>query len=160
MYIFMYFYGPVCVCVCLQSEAALLHSSAMMIFYQKILSGWQQSHIFFLCFLLFCPFFCVLCVFRAPGAVKQEKTSRNTETNSKINFMFGPSLERPNKFQVTVLYGKNKTKTGISKEWGAPRATRTAHPTVFDTVPQTDFIRLVSSKLELRGGSRRSGRPF
>ena len=29
------------------------------------------------------------CVFRGPGAVKQEKTSRNAETNSKINFIFG-----------------------------------------------------------------------
>ena len=31
------------------------------------------------------PFFCVC---RGPGAVKEENTSRNTETNSKINFIF------------------------------------------------------------------------
>ena len=34
----------------------------------------------FLCFFF--------CVFRGPGAVKQEKTSRNTETNSKMKFIF------------------------------------------------------------------------
>ena len=33
--------------------------------------------------------FFVFGVFRAPGAVKQEKTSQDTETNSKINFIFG-----------------------------------------------------------------------
>ena len=49
--------------------------------------------------VLFCPFCffcffgifccCFFCVFRGPGAVKQEQTSQNTETNSKINFIFG-----------------------------------------------------------------------
>ena len=34
-------------------------------------------------------FFVFFLVFRGPGAVKQENTSRNTETNSKINFIFG-----------------------------------------------------------------------
>ncbi len=31
----------------------------------------------------------VFCVFRGPGAVKQEKTSQNVEMKSKINFIFG-----------------------------------------------------------------------
>ena len=74
------------------------------------------------------------------------------------------------------------------KEWSAARAKRAAHPifwnypdlfgfllntTLADLVlqkqtkhvpnihrPQTDFIRLVSSKLLLWGASRRLGRPF
>ena len=45
-------------------------------------------------FFVFLPFFVFFLGagfwnFRGPGAVKQEKTSRNTETNSKINFIFG-----------------------------------------------------------------------
>ena len=49
--------------------------------------------------------------------MKQEKTSRNTETNSKINFIFG------------------------------------ARKIIFRFRLQTDFIRLVSSELVLRGGA-------
>ena len=40
----------------------------------------------FACFL---DVFFFVAFFEAPGAVKQEKTYRNTETNSKINFIFG-----------------------------------------------------------------------
>ena len=43
---------------------------------------------FFVFFGLF-GFFFVFWGFRGPRAVKQEKTSQNTETNSKINFIFG-----------------------------------------------------------------------
>ena len=42
--------------------------------------------LFWFFWVFFCCFFLV---FRGPGAVKQEKASRNTETNSKINFIFG-----------------------------------------------------------------------
>ena len=40
-------------------------------------------------FVFFFVFFLFFFVVRGPGAVKEEKTSRNTETNSKINFIFG-----------------------------------------------------------------------
>ena len=55
-----------------------------------------HSSIFIGSCTLFCPFLFFFLqkktffyVFRGPGAVKQETTSRNTETNSKINFIFG-----------------------------------------------------------------------
>ena len=50
------------------------------------------------CFLFFLSFFCV---FRGPGAVKQKKTSRNTETNSKINFIVVASTKITKNNKIT-----------------------------------------------------------
>ena len=66
-----------------------------------------------LCFVVVVFFVCFFWVFRGPGAVKQEKTSRNTETNSKMNFIFGlVDL-------VVILYFWQKN-NGAGVCWGAP----------------------------------------
>ena len=93
----------------------------------------------FFCFLGFYAFFCIFCffgvflmffwVFRGPGAVKQEKTNRNTETNSKST-LFLVCVRQPGKHTVgglTNFYFKFSRGASTKKASSARSAGSAAH---------------------------------
>ena len=61
------------------------------------------------------------CVFRGPGAVKQKKPSRNTETNSKINSIFATSYQKLTPSGPRAAYLKWHGSEGTSPRGGRAR---------------------------------------
>ena len=97
---------------------------------------------------LFGVFFSVFWGFSRPRGRKTRKTSRNTETNSKMNFIFG--RRKPTSFAYSIVWKNNSGKfqkiRKIPKNGRAPRASRAAHahfwnfPGIFWNYPAGFFL--------------------